>query len=51
MILFSTNQYSVLDNFKYGVLTCTLGVVLLVVSGATWFHWIGLTPAFWAVAP
>jgi sodium-dependent dicarboxylate transporter 2/3/5 len=51
VILFSTNQYSVLDNFKYGVLTCTLGVVLLVVSGATWFHWIGLTPAFWAVAP
>jgi hypothetical protein len=21
-------------------------VVLLVVSGATWFHWLGLTPAF-----
>ncbi|MBL0125420.1 MAG: anion permease [Betaproteobacteria bacterium] len=51
VILFSTNQYSVADNFKYGVLTCTIGVVLLVISGATWFHWLGLTPSFWAVAP
>jgi hypothetical protein len=29
--------------------TCTLGLLILVVSAATWFHWIGLTPAFWAV--
>jgi anion transporter len=50
VVLFSTNQYSVGDNFKYGMLTCTIGVVLLVVSAATWFHWIGLTPSFWAVA-
>jgi len=51
VILFSTNQYSVMDNFKYGMLTCTIGVVILVVSGATWFHWLGITPSFWAVAP
>jgi len=51
VILFSTNQFSVSDNFKYGMLTCTLGVVILVISGATWFHWLGITPAFWAVAP
>ncbi len=51
VILFSTNQYSVGDNFKYGFLTCTIGVALLVISAATWFHWIGLTPSFWAVAP
>ena len=50
VILFSTNQYSVVDNFKYGMLTCTIGVVLLVVSAMTWFHWIGLTPSFWALA-
>jgi sodium-dependent dicarboxylate transporter 2/3/5 len=48
VILFATNQYSVVDNFKYGFLTCTIGVVLLVLSAATWFHWIGLTPSFWA---
>ena len=51
VILFSTNQYSVIDNLKYGLVTCTIGFLLLVVSAATWFHWIGLTPAFWAVAP
>lgn len=49
VILFSTNQYTVLDNLKYGLVTCTVGVILLVVSAMTWFHWIGLTPHFWAV--
>lgn len=51
VILFSTNQYSVGDNFKYGMTACTIGVVILVLSAMTWFHWIGLTPAFWATAP
>jgi sodium-dependent dicarboxylate transporter 2/3/5 len=51
VILFSTNQYSVGDNFRYGITACTVGVVLLVLSAMTWFHWIGLTPAFWATAP
>jgi anion transporter len=46
VILFSTNQYSVIENFKFGIVTCTVGVVLLIVSGATWFHWLGVTPAF-----
>ena len=50
VILFSTNQYSVGDNFKYGVVTCTVGVALLVLFALTWFPWIGLTPDFWAVA-
>jgi len=49
VILFSTNQYSVADNFKYGITTCTVGVLLLVLSAMTWFNWIGLTPSFWAV--
>ena len=48
VILFSTNQYSVVDNFKYGMAVCTIGVVLMVVSGATWFHWLGVTPSFFA---
>lgn len=46
VILFSTNQYSVIDNFKYGFTTCTIGVVLLVASAATWFQWLGVTPPF-----
>jgi len=51
VIMFSTNQYSVVDNFKYGIVTCTIGVLLLVLFAFTWFPWIGLTPNFWAVAP
>jgi len=50
VILFSTNQYSVGDNFKYGMTTCTIGLIILVLSAATWFHWLGITPSFWAVA-
>jgi anion transporter len=49
VILFSTNQYTVMDNFKFGMVTCTVGMVLLVLSAATWFHWIGITPSFWAM--
>ena len=49
VILFSTNQYSVIDNFKYGITTCTVGLLLLVLSAATWFHWLGITPSFWAM--
>jgi solute carrier family 13 (sodium-dependent dicarboxylate transporter), member 2/3/5 len=49
VILFSTNQYSVTDNFKYGMVTCTIGLLLLVLSAATWFQWLGITPPFWAV--
>jgi anion transporter len=50
VILFSTNQYSVVDNFKYGIIACTIGLALLVISAATWFHWLGITPSFWAVS-
>jgi len=46
VILFGTGQYSVLDNIKFSVATCSLGVVLLIIAGATWFHWLGITPGF-----
>lgn len=49
VILFATNQYSVRDNLKYGLFVCTFGYGLLLLAGATWFHWLGLTPAFSAV--
>ena len=51
VILFSTNQYSVSDNFKYGITTCTIGLGVLVLSAATWFHWLGVTPSFWSTTP
>jgi len=46
VILFGTNQYSARDNLVFGLAVCTLGYVLLLIAGATWFHWLGLTPAF-----
>jgi solute carrier family 13 (sodium-dependent dicarboxylate transporter), member 2/3/5 len=49
VVLYSTNLYSVGDNFKYGMVTCTIGVALLVLMAMTVFPWIGLTPDFWAV--
>ncbi|HSB55204.1 MAG TPA: anion permease, partial [Gemmatimonadales bacterium] len=46
VILFGTNQYSAKDNLKYGLAVCTFGFGLLLLAGATWFHWLGLVPAF-----
>jgi sodium-dependent dicarboxylate transporter 2/3/5 len=50
VILFGTNQYSARDNLKFGLAVCTLGYLLMLLAGATWFHWLGLTPAFTAHA-
>lgn len=49
VILFGTNQYSARDNLAYGLTVCTVGYALLLVAGATWFRWLGLTPAFGAL--
>jgi di/tricarboxylate transporter len=46
VILFGTGQFSVRDNLRYGLTVCTAGYLLLLLAGATWFHWLGLTPAF-----
>lgn len=49
VILFGTNQYSVKDNLVFGLAVCTFGYALLLIAGATWFHWLGITPAFTAL--
>ena len=46
VILFATGQYSARDNLRYGLVVCTAGYLLLLLAGITWFHWLGLTPAF-----
>jgi anion transporter len=46
VILFGTNQYSVRDNLVFGLIVCTIGYALLLLAGATYFHWLGLTPGF-----
>ena len=48
VVLFATGQYSVTDNLKYGLVACTIGYGLLLLGGATWFHWMGITPSFFA---
>lgn len=44
VILFTTGQYSVLDQLKYGFVMTTVGVILLVIAGMTWFRVLGITP-------
>ncbi len=44
VILFGTGQYSVLDNIKYGIIVCTIGVILFTLAGLTWFRFLGITP-------
>ncbi len=46
LILFTTGQYSVLDNLKYGFVMATVGIVLLTIAGMTWFRVLGITPGF-----
>lgn len=49
VILFGTRQYSAMDNLRYGLAVCTVGYVLMLIAGATWFHWLGITPPFSAL--
>lgn len=44
VILFTTGQYSVLNNLKYGFIIATIGIVLFVIAGMTWFKFLGITP-------
>lgn len=44
LILFTTGQYSLLDQLKYSLVMTTVGVVLLIVAGMTWFRVLGITP-------
>lgn len=44
LILFTTGQYSVLDQLKYGFVMTTVGALLLILAGLTWFRYLGITP-------
>jgi di/tricarboxylate transporter len=44
VMLFTTGQYSVLDQLKFSVLMTTNGALLLIAAGFTWFRWLGITP-------
>lgn len=44
VILFTTGQYSVLNNIKYGIVVSFIGLILLTIAGMTWFKFLGITP-------
>ena len=44
LILYSTGQFSISDNLKYGLTVSTIGVVVMIIAGFTWFRWLGITP-------
>jgi anion transporter len=44
LILFTTGQYSVLDQLKYSVVMTAVGAALLILAGMTWFRFLGITP-------
>ncbi|TVQ67554.1 MAG: anion transporter [Balneolaceae bacterium] len=46
LILYATGQFSVMDNFYYGFVVKTIGIILLVIFGMTWFRILGITPPF-----
>lgn len=44
VILFTTGQYSVLDNLKYSIIVCCIGLAILFLAGVTWFRFLGIIP-------
>jgi anion transporter len=44
VIQYSSGQYSVLDSLRYGLIMTTVGALLLIVAGFTWFRFLGITP-------
>lgn len=49
VILYGTNQYTARENLRYGLAVCTVGYALLLLAGATYFRWLGITPSFAAL--
>jgi len=44
LILYSTGQFSISNNLKYGLTVATIGTVIMIIAGFTWFRWLGITP-------
>ncbi|TVP58975.1 MAG: sodium:sulfate symporter [Halomonadaceae bacterium] len=43
-LLYETDQYSLSDAFRYGIVMMTLGWLTIIVLGETWFRFLGITP-------
>lgn len=44
LILYSTGQFTISQNLKYGLTMVTIGTLVMFVAGFTWFRWMGITP-------
>ncbi|NLO48260.1 MAG: sodium:sulfate symporter, partial [Clostridiales bacterium] len=44
LLLYSTNQYSMTDAFKYGITLMTISWFLILIWGQTVLKWLGITP-------
>lgn len=49
LLLYSTDQYSLSDSFKFGFTMLMIGWATSILMGETWFRWLGYTPngVFW----
>ena len=44
-LLYTTNQYSWSDTFKFGITMMAISWLVMLLWGATVLHWLGYTPA------
>ncbi len=45
-MLYGTNKYTMGEAFAYGATMSVLYWAMLIISGGTYFHWLGITPGF-----
>ena len=45
-MLYGTNKYTMGESFRYGFVMSVLYWVLLLIAGATYFTWLGISPGF-----
>jgi di/tricarboxylate transporter len=43
-LLYTTNQYSITDTFKFGFTMLVISWVMIIIWGETLLHWLGYTP-------
>ena len=43
-LLYETDQYSLTDTFKFGITMLTVGWIVNIIMGETWYRYLGITP-------
>ncbi|MGI5846902.1 MAG: SLC13 family permease [Candidatus Cryptobacteroides sp.] len=50
LLLYNTNQYSMTDAFKFGIVMMTLSWVIILFWGETVLRWLGITPGVFFIS-